>query len=137
MKVAQRMERLMPEGVPRWIRCYDNGGESADRYTVIFTGAALSKRMKDPSGVRWVPHLALSEYPYHPQGVGLHLSYPQASDTLRFRGGKTTKGHWAPALGRRCHLGRRIRFDDLPPDCRQIVVEDYKDFWNLREDTAP
>ena len=29
-----RAERFMPGGVPKHIRCYDNGGETADRYTI-------------------------------------------------------------------------------------------------------
>lgn len=39
-------------------------------------------------------------------------------------------------VGRRCRhnpeLGIRIRFDDLPADCRRIVQYDYCDLWGLQ-----
>lgn len=33
-----RKDQLLPGGVPKYIRCYDNGGKTCDRYTVVFTG---------------------------------------------------------------------------------------------------
>ena len=35
MNKTQRKENLLPQGTPRYVRCYDNGGETADRYTVV------------------------------------------------------------------------------------------------------
>lgn len=32
-----RVRRLMPDGVPRYVRCYDDSG-SGDRYTVVYHG---------------------------------------------------------------------------------------------------
>jgi hypothetical protein len=126
MTKAQRLENLMPGDIPRWIRCYDNGGETADRYTVVFSGRTAVEVAQD--GSRWYPYLAMSESPYHPQGVGIHGSNPgQPCDTCREDRGYS----WPPALGRKCHLGTRIGFKDLPPDCQEIVIQDYKEIWRL------
>ena len=37
-KQKEREERLVPNGVPRYIRCYDMGEGQFDRYTVCYTG---------------------------------------------------------------------------------------------------
>lgn len=115
-----RRRKLLPGGKePRWIRCYDNGGESADRYTVVFTGRVPGK---SPG---WFFYLAMSGAPFHPQGVGLHCEsqhYPvDAPD-----------GKWPPPLGRKCHLGKRISFFDLPADCKRLVYDDYFDYWDIK-----
>lgn len=47
-------------------------------------------------------YLGMSEHPTHPQGVAMH-------------------GECKP--GR--HLGRRIKFDQLPVDCRNLVLKEY------------
>lgn len=117
----------MPGGVPRYVRCYDNGGESADRYTVCFTGRAGVSR--SPGYRTEYSYRAMSAEPYHPQGVGLWgSSEGQPCDTMGER-----KGHWywPPAIGRKCHLGRRVRFQDLPKDCRRLVLTDYREIWKL------
>jgi hypothetical protein len=60
-----RFERLMPNGTPRYIRIYDNGGKTFDRYTVVFTHnfpnrnrkclvRAMSKNPKSPQGFQYV-----------------------------------------------------------------------------------
>lgn len=36
-----------------------------------------------------------------------------------------------PAIGRKCHLGRRIRFQDLPADCQKLVLSDYREIWRV------
>ena len=30
--MSTRVTRLLPGGVPRYVRCYDNGGETADHF---------------------------------------------------------------------------------------------------------
>lgn len=128
--LAKRLAALMPNGIPRWIRCYDNGGDpdtggSSDRYTVVFTGAACAKACGGEH-----PYRAMSGAPFHPQGIGLWCSDTrQPVDTYREKGG----WHWPPAIGRKCHLGLRVRFEDLPADCRKLVTDDYLDVWNLRD----
>lgn len=52
-----RAERFMPNDVPRYVRIYDNGGETADRYTVVFTGLRTG----------WHQLLSMSAAPFHPQ----------------------------------------------------------------------
>jgi len=36
---AARVSSLIPKGVPKNIRVYDNGGKTADRYIIVFSGA--------------------------------------------------------------------------------------------------
>ncbi len=117
-----RRERLFPGGVPRWIRCYDNGGTDVDsgtfdRYTVLFTG-----RYRHNTGGEFT-YVGMSESPFSPQGFGQHGSFPYQCDSQ--------DGEWPPAIGRKNHLGTRIAFADLPNDCQRLVISDYKDLWSL------
>ena len=102
-----RKEQFMPNGVPKNIRVYDNGGETIDRYTVVFTG-----NFKGRNGRCY--YLGMSENPYHPQGFGQHgeadfvIDYPTYS-----------------------HLGKKITFGKLPKDCQRAVIDDYKDIWGI------
>jgi hypothetical protein len=127
-----RIARLMPGGVPRYVRCYDNGGPdmpdgSCDRYTVVFSGRAASAG----NGGEY-PYLAMSGSPFHPQGFGQHGSTRlQPCDTMKHTPGRPPGYCWPPAIGRKCHLGTRIRFQDLPPDCQKLVLSDYKEIWRL------
>lgn len=119
-----RQHRLLPNGKPRWVRIYDNEGDSADRYTCIFTGRYTHKTERE--------HLliGMSERPYHPQGVGIHSSYPYQCDTIGKDGRPWSV--WPPAIGRKCHLGKRIVFDDLPFDCKILVMDNYCCLWDLK-----
>lgn len=119
MSRMARQDRLLPNGVPRWVRCYDNGGRSFDRYTVVFTG-----RYRQKTGGSYC-YVAMSEHPFHPQGFGQH-----GESTTRI---DVNKDGFAPAIGRFNHLGTRIRFQDLPPDCQQLVLQDYRCLWGLGE----
>lgn len=76
------------------IYCYDNGGKSADRYTVVY----LNEPQNTPCTFNC---LAMSAEPFHPQGVGMHNN---------------------AMTGR--HLGERIMFAALPIDCQKIVKRD-------------
>ena len=64
--------------------------------------------------------------PFHPQGFGQHGE----SDT---RPVDRSAAGWPPSVGRRCHLGVRIKFSDLPEDCRTCALRDYKYYWGLEE----
>lgn len=130
--LQDRIARLMPAGVPRYVRCYDNGGTSApggsiDRYTVVFSGRAASASIGGD-----YPYLAMNAAPFHPQGFGQHGS-------SKGRACDCTGNSWAgPSIGRKCHLGRRIAFVDLPEDCRKLVLQDYREIWRLNpEPIAP
>jgi hypothetical protein len=65
-------------------------------------------------------YVGMSANPFHPQGFGQHGGHAYPIDA---------KDGWAPAIGRKCHLGTRIPFDKLPPDCQKLVRDDYKDIW--------
>ena len=69
MKKSERQENLLPKGIPKWIRCYDNGGKTFDRFTVIFTRA-------HNFGLKgFIVGVGMSENPFHPQGFGQHFEY--------------------------------------------------------------
>ena len=113
-----RNNRLLPNGIPRWIRCYDNGEETADRYTVVYTGRYGDEYDRNL-------YVVMNNNPFHPcQGICQHRHgnnkqidwFPNA---------------WPPAIGRKCHLGTRIKFEDLPEDCGEIVFSDYLHLWNI------
>jgi hypothetical protein len=93
---------------PRYVRIYDNGGATADRYTVVYT-----RKSDKYDGVRWYQHVGMSAQPYHPQGVCQHgFSSDSQIDYPRYS-----------------HLGRKITWDDLPTDCQSVVAADYRDRW--------
>ena len=73
------------------LRIYDNGGESFDRYTVVF--------LDRPEYGDLLECLAMSENPFHPQGFCQHSSAMLGS-----------------------HLGKCIRFDQLPADCQRAAL---------------
>ncbi len=115
-----RRERLLPNGEPRWIRAYDDGGETFDRYTVVYTG----HYQKNSDGHRTeYEFVGMSANPFHPQGFGQH-----GATTY---GPCDTRDGRPPAMGRKGYLGRRIAFRDLPPDCQQLVLSDYRTIWGL------
>jgi hypothetical protein len=78
------------------IICYDNGGRSADRYTVVYLDSP--ERRPNTYGC-----LGMNHEPFHPQGIGMHST---------------------AMVGR--HLGKRIPFSTLPPDCQKAVLQDLK-----------
>lgn len=118
-----RRARLLPGGSPRYVRCYDNGGTSGDRYTVILTG-------RRGRGF----YRACSSNPYHPQGIGIsdatQSGQPLDVEIRRQRGDRNA--HWPPAVGQRCHvLGKRVPPTDLPPMVQVSMWEDYCEVWDL------
>ena len=106
--MENRTQRLIPNGTPRYIRCYDNEGKTFDRYTVVFTG----NYKKD---FRTFVYVAMSCNPFHPQGFGQH---GESENTPIDR----------PTYS---HLGKKITFNDLPEDCKKLVVQDYKGIWEI------
>lgn len=155
---AARADRLMPGGIPKYIRCYDNGGGSDwwcgkclkyhnndlgsvldrrpgqvlstcpdcggnlkkapkgsfDRFTIVLTGNYADRLGCD--------YLSASCRPYHPQGFGQTEWAHCIIDA--------PKG-WPPAIGRLCHLGYRVPFENLPDDVKRFVLEDYKATWSI------
>lgn len=108
MKQNERAARLLPGGKPRYVRVYDNGGESFDRYTAVFTG-----RYRHKTAGSFL-HLGMSAHPFHPQGFGQH--------------GESDRQIDYPTYG---HLGKKISFDALPADCQRCVLQTYQDLWDL------
>ena len=103
-----RTERLLPAGMPRYVRCYDNG-ETADRYTVVFSG-----NYRHNTGGSFV-YLAMGPAPFHPQGFGQHGESPRQIDRPRYG-----------------HLGRKIAFNALPDDCQALARRTYRDLWSIK-----
>lgn len=81
----------------RILAIYDNGGKTADRYTVYFD---IPEKIQD--GKQWYQCLGMDNSPFHPQGIGMHSS---------------------GQLGR--HNGKRIAFKELPFDCQRAVMQDF------------
>ncbi|MFP8488793.1 hypothetical protein ACKGJO_06795 [Gracilimonas sp. Q87] len=106
--MSSRKVKLLPQGKPKWIRCYDNGGKSFDRYTVVFTGRYRKSPYDD------FIHLGLSKDPFHPQGFGQHGFSDEQIDRPKY-----------------AHLGSPIEFEDLPTKCQTAVINTYVDVWNL------
>jgi hypothetical protein len=123
-KLLARRAKFMPDGIPRWIRVYDNGGETCDRYTVVYTG----RYTHQTGGEHWL--LAMSGAPFHPQGVGMH-------GTTKYACADAPNGKWPPAIGRKCHLGKRIAFQELPADCQKCALQDYEYLWDLTTAVHP
>lgn len=106
-KREQRKQSSIPNDIPKYVRCYDNGGKSFDRYTVVFTGRYTHKTNRS----FW--YVGMSSNPFSPMGFGQHgESEFQPIDKPTYS-----------------HLGKKIKFVDLPEDCKKLVLEDYKYLW--------
>ena len=113
----KRYDRLCPNGIPRYIRCYDNGGETYDQYTVVYTGNYnnIGKQRRSFIQLPVYQVVGMSGAPFHPQGFCQHGEYERLIDRPTYS-----------------HLGKKIRFQDLPEDCRQVVLNDYLEIWGLQ-----
>jgi hypothetical protein len=89
---------------PLHVRCYDNGGETFDRFTVVYT------EPESMNGRTYFTYVGMSSEPFHPQGFGQH---GDSNDR------PIDRPTWK-------HLGKRIDFFDLPPDCQRLVLRDYR-----------
>lgn len=99
---TERMKRERQSGVsvgskPSNIRIYDNGGETADRFTIVNTRPFVVR------GVRYYHYAGSSEDPYHPQGVG-------QSGESRLHPYTKQRGETTP------------RWEDLPPNVRKFAL---------------
>lgn len=86
------------------LRIYDNGGKTFDRYTIIpprWAGPLYRER----NGL-WTC-IGASSRPFHPQGLGQHVT--------------ATPGP---------HLGKRITWDQLPPDVQKFARQTFPEFLN-------
>jgi hypothetical protein len=130
-KRLERLHRLMPNNVPRWIRVYDNAEfhEGSDRYTIVFTGNYNNIGKSRGASTECVhPYVCMGDTPTHPLGFCQH-----AEDKYHCVDA-ANPNRWPPAIGRKHEnsaIGRRISFDKLPAACQAIVRADYKDLWKL------
>jgi len=76
------------------IKCYDNGGESLDRFTIVYMERIAF-------GENAYESRSMCDSPKHPCGVSLYATVDDGT-----------------------HLGKAIRFEDLPIDCQKVVNED-------------
>ena len=112
-KQAQRRLSLLPNGKPRYIRCYDSGDNSfLDRYTVVYTGRYTDKT----NGNFW--YVGMSQNPFI--GIGSHgESKYKPIDRPTYK-----------------HLGKKIKFDDLTEDCKKLVMSDYLYLWDFTDENG-
>ncbi|MBX3018002.1 MAG: hypothetical protein KF767_08940 [Bdellovibrionaceae bacterium] len=76
------------------VRIYDNGGKTFDRYTAVY----MDQPEYQPGTFA---ARGMSTNPFSPQGFGCSC---------------------VASPGR--HLGKRIKFEELPPDCQRLVLQD-------------
>jgi hypothetical protein len=85
------------------IRCYDNGGKTCDRYTILPARWVRGWSRRTAGGLLWEA-IAASALPFHPQGFGMHI--------------EATAG---------AHLGARVPFEALPPDVQAFARQTFED----------
>jgi hypothetical protein len=84
------------------ISVWDDGPNGPmDRYTVVYLDDVY------PNGK--VDYLAMNAYPFHPQGFGQHGEMDLNAVAYKGRGGA---------------FARRMKFEDLPDDCKRAVKQD-------------
>ena len=78
-----------------------------DRFTVVY----LDDQHPHPAHnyENYIVYLAMNETPFHPQGFCQHGEMPLSAVAYKGRGG--------------C-FDKRIKFDDLPEDCKKAVYQD-------------
>lgn len=82
------------------LRCYDNGGKTADRYTIIPPRWARDYQGNYKSDPR-----LFDAHPFHAQGFGMCVSA-------------------APGP----HLGKRIKWADLPADVQRFARQSFPEY---------
>ena len=91
MKIVERYGTVL--------RCYDNGGKTADRYTILPPRWDSHKHRGRFSGV------GASAFPFDPQGYGQW-------------------GEFAPGP----HLGKRVHWDSLPEDVQKLARQSFPEY---------
>ncbi len=104
VSAAKRTAALLPGGVPKWIHVYEDVKDPhGDKYTCVFTGRYTHKT----GGEHW--YLGISEYGNYNMG-----SSHRQIDT--------------PSYG---HLGKKRKFESLPPAVQKSILLEYKYLWGL------
>lgn len=121
-KQRDRIHRLLPGGTPKYVRIYDAGDTEHDRFTIVFSGnynniGCGRGDVKNNSHF----YTALGTYP---------STYCQHGETQN-KCCDVNKSGFAPAIGRKNHLGKRIPFLELNDACKEIVLREYIGVWSL------
>jgi hypothetical protein len=91
--------RWLEGAPPPVLAVYDSGpNHGIDRYTVLY-----GPPLWDESMGRNVPYVGMNAVPFHPQGFAQYGEMPSQN---------------------RGTLGKKIRFTDLPEDCKRLVAQD-------------
>jgi len=101
-KKQERKERLMPNGNPRYLKCFDKEGP-IDRYTIVYTGRYKGR----PLGI--AEYLAMSETP---KSFCQHGEMPSKNVTV-------------------AALGKKVNFESLPQICQDFVINEYCGIWKI------
>lgn len=99
-------EKNSPATMKRYgtvLRCWDNGGRSADRFTIMPPKSAGEYR--ESTNRLLMTALAANRFPYHPQGIGM-VATAMAGP----------------------HLGRRVPWSALSPDVQRFAREAFPEF---------
>ena len=83
------------------LRCYDNGGKTYDRYTVLPARWVRGRSRRVAGGLLWEA-IAASAQPFHPQGFGQHVEAMAGA-----------------------HLGKRVPFETLPADVQRFARQSF------------
>ena len=83
------------------LRCYDNGGKTCDRYTVLPARWVRGRSRRVAGGLLW-DAIASSAEPFHPQGFGQHVEAMAGP-----------------------HLGKRVPFETLPADVQRFARQSF------------
>ncbi len=95
----KRARKQWQESAPEFVlACYDNGGKTADRYTVLIGGSLHFDALNEK---RLVQYLGMSGSPEHPQGFSQWGEMPSYN---------------------RAACGKHVRWLDLPAHIRAHVV---------------
>ena len=87
------------------IEMWDNGGETIDRYTIAISG------LQEIDGEPYTYFMGASDSPFHPQGFGQHGHEIPTWKHKAHRGGFR-------------HLGKRVKFYELPPDVQRFITNE-------------
>ena len=84
-----REQRLMPDGVPRYVRCYDGGEDLFDRYTVVCTVDAGLAKVVGSSSTSACPSIHTILRALDSMGIQTGPSMSMKADGLLPSGGRT------------------------------------------------
>jgi hypothetical protein len=104
----RQSKRWLDADCPRGVLAiYDNGGETADRYTVFYADPVRSGSY----ATTIIGHRGMSEQPSHPQGVGM-FGEMSAYDTAAYRYAASKQA---------------CKWSEMPPAVQACVRRDLED----------